>query len=379
MKSVCLLNKCTGCGACIDICPKEAISLKDDLESLNAVIDENACIHCGMCEKVCQQVNPVELCEPVSWFQGWNNDEEERARSSSGGLAYALAKQILNEKGYVASCVFTDGEFRYALIDSLKELESIQGSKYVKSNPSGIFKPIKDVIKTGKDVLFIGLPCHIAGLKSYIGKDYDNLITVDLICHGSPSQNLLELFLNQYNVSLKDISKVSFRQKTKYRLHGTTNAGDASREISFTEPTIRDKYTISFLKGLTYTENCYECQFAKKQRVSDLTIGDSWGSELDSASKKKGVSLILCQTKKGHDLLVRSGVELRGVDLDNAISSNHQLREPFPEPKERSLFFKYLKAKYSFNRAVAKCYPKLCLKTDIKNILCKLGLYNTGR
>lgn len=375
MKTVCEVNKCTACMACADACPRKAVSLDDQLRYVNAVIDESKCIHCGLCEKVCQVKNPLPLQKPIEWFQGWHSDSNERKVSSSGGFTYALANTIISNGGYFASCRFVSGQFKYCITDSITELDDYRGSKYVKSNPSGVYSDVQKLLLEQKQVLFVGLPCHVAGLKRYLGSEYINLITVDLICHGSPSQNLLEMFLNQYGYSLKSAKEVSFRQKGNFRLTGEgIRKNGAVGEFYFTQPRIRDRYSISFLYGLTYTENCYQCPYAGEKRVSDITLGDSWGSELDEDNRKKGISLALCQTEKGIELLKRSCAELFEVDIDKAIAANHQLREPFPIPKSREIFFQSIEDGDGFNKAVRKSFPKACFRLDLKNFLLKSGI-----
>lgn len=376
MKTVCGLNLCTFCGACIDICSKKAIDYKDDLECVNAVIDETKCISCGLCEKVCQVISKPMLLRPGKWFQGWSNVVTDRARSSSGAFAYTLAKQMILEGGYVVSCKFKNGEFRYSITNNVSELDEFRESKYVKSNPGGIYRSVKKLVNQNEKVLFIGLPCHVGALKNYLGRrEHENLITVDLICHGSPSADLLERFLNQYDLSLKSIEKIHFRRKGNFRLTAEISENIKGRHIvSFTQPDIRDKYSIAFLNGLIYTENCYHCYYAGIERVSDITIGDSWGSNLSEQDKKQGISLALCQTQKGVSLLKRSDLSLYDVNLENAIAANHQLREPFPKPKLRNIFFSEMKKHNSFNRAVRKCFPKICFRLDLKNFLLKIHI-----
>lgn len=374
-KTVCNTNMCTACMACVDICPKSAIVIKDSLKHENAIIDETKCIACGMCEKVCQIVKPLPLKESIKWFQGWNNAPAERQKSSSGAFAYGLAKQVINEGGYVAACRFEKGEFRYSIAKDVDELTLFRESKYVKSNPIGIFKSVKKLLVQGLFVLFIGLPCHVAAMKKYLGRDYGNLITVDLICHGSPSPKLLELFLQQYEISLETIKSIHFRQKGSFRLTGENVSKNTERkEISFTQPGIRDRYSIAFLYGLIYTENCYYCPYARIDRVSDITIGDSWGSEIGEEEMDKGVSLALCQTEKGINLVERSPLKLFDVNLDKAMDANHQLREPYPIPKNRDNFFRAIEKNISFNNAVKKSFPRACFRLDVKDFLFKTGL-----
>ena len=195
MNTVCEMDQCAGCMACIDICQKNAIKIVDSLKSYNAVIDESKCINCHACHQVCQNNILPECKKPVQWKQGWAENKKIREKCSSGGLATAIASSFIEHGGIVWGCVFRNGEFKFESAEKTCELEKFVGSKYVKSNPAGVYKSIKNLLKTGKKNLFIGLPCQVAALKRYVGKNLeDKLYTIDLICHGTPSPHVLEIF-----------------------------------------------------------------------------------------------------------------------------------------------------------------------------------------
>lgn len=367
MKTVCQINKCCGCMACLNVCNKSAITIQDTLDAYNAVIDTNKCINCGLCSKVCQQNNFIELKPQISWYQGYSADESIRVNGSSGGICGAISYSFINNGGYVCSCVFNEGRFEFKLINDVNEIKKFSGSKYVKSNPGNIYKELKKKLLNNEKVLFIGLPCQVAGIKSYIGdKLQTNLYTIDLICHGTPSPLILEKFLNQYHISLKDIKNINFRTKNKFQVK------DEYKSIITNGVT--DKYLIAFLNSLSYTDNCYECKYAKQERVSDLTLGDSWGSNLSIEEQKKGLSLLLIQTEKGNELINQARLKLFDVNLINAVESNHQLNHPSIAPKKRKYFFKKIKHGKKFNYLTFVCFKKMCIKQDVKQILIKLGL-----
>ena len=368
---VCDPDMCTGCKACVEVCSQDAIEIIDSLKNNAAMINPAKCISCGRCKRACQVHKRPTLCKPKDWFQGWTKDEEERKKSSSGGIAYSLLKQIILEKGTGVSCKFEAGRFIYSIINEVSDLDVFRESKYVKSDPDGIYSEVEKKLNNGSELIFIGLPCHVAALKNYLGIDYENLITIDLVCHGTPSPGLLELFLEQYGYCLSSIKNIHFRNNEKYRV---TIDDVTQQSISFTQPTIRDRYSLAFLYGLTFTENCYRCPYAGLERVSDITLGDSWGSTLGNIEIGKGISLVLCQTRKGLNLLQRAPVELFEVELEKAKSFNHQLREPFPMPNNRKTFFEKIENGSNFNKAVEKCFPKACLRLDIKNYLLRLGI-----
>ena len=364
MKTVCKENMCTGCMACVDVCPKSAIKMSDSLNAYNAIIDTDKCIECDSCFRVCQNNNNLSFNKSIAWFQGWAKDEKIRGASSSGGIATELIKTFLLNYGTVCSCVFKNGVFGFEFAENISEYDKFKGSKYVKSNPEGIYRKVKQKLSLHENVLFVGLPCQVAAVKLFVGeKLQEHLYTVDLICHGSPSPKLLEKFLEEYNFSLNNINEINFRKKNKFHLY---------KEFVGVEPErVNDTYTHAFLNCLDYTENCYSCKYARSERISDITIGDSWGSELSEDEQNKGISLILCQTEKGNSLIKQADLTLIDVDLEKAISNNTQLRHPSSVPDSRELFFNTYKKSNNFGKSVKKCYPKVFFKQDIKKILIK--------
>ena len=365
MNTVCKKDLCAGCMACMDFCPVNAIKIEDSLHAYNAVIDEALCIDCGACHRVCPQENPVSASEPILWRQGWATDPEVRKASSSGGAAAAITQAFIQEGGVVCSCVQKDGAFTFAFADHLEDAKLFRGSRYVKSNPEGAYKAIKEKLKSGKKVLFIGLPCQVAAVRNYTG-DHENLYTADLICHGTPSPKLLDAFLKQYGHCTNDFASLQFRNKARFQIYG-----DGKGIIT---PGVNDRYSIAFLAGLCYTEGCYGCPYAQGDRVSDLTLGDSWGSLLPEEECKKGISLLICQTQKGQQLMESAEMTLTEVDPAIAVDNNHQLAHPSPKPDGRDVFFTRLKNGASFNKLVKKTLPKSCFRQDVKHLLIKIGV-----
>lgn len=363
MKTVCERDMCTACGACIQICPKNALRIEDSMFANNAIIDEEKCVECNTCYKVCQVCNPLELKKPVYWKEGWSKDSEIRAYASSGGAAGAIERAFINEGGVVCSCVFDKGEFVFQIVDSEKEVRKFVGSKYVKSNPGEIYKKVRLLLRQGEKVLFVGLPCQVAAVKKYVGKE-ELLFTIDLICHGTPSPKVLDKFLKDNTCNLAQTKDISFRQKTRFGLEAD--------QKKFTAPNVRDHYMFAFLNSIVYTENCYSCRYARIERISDLTLGDSWGSTLEEEEKKKGVSLILCQTEKGKTLLDQSDLYLKDVDLQRAIENNHQLSHASAKPEQREKFLRLLKEGKKYSKAVLLCYPERYMKDMIKTLLYRM-------
>lgn len=273
MKTVCLQDKCTGCMACADICQHGAVTIEDSIIAYNAVIDPTKCIACKACERVCQINYPLVKKEPILWQQDWAANLEIRKKSSSGGAAAVFEREFDRAGGYVCSCVFSEGCFIYRMCHREDEVQQFAGSKYVKSNPSGIYPQVKEKLKQGKKVLFVGLPCHVAAVKNFVGsKLFERLYTIDLICHGTPSLKILTLFLKQHNTDIADVGDICFRNSNIYYLQCDQKPVAVKNCL--------DKYSMGFMYSLFHTESCYECHYADTQRISDITIGDSWGSEL---------------------------------------------------------------------------------------------------
>lgn len=368
METVCDLDTCMGCMACVESCSMAAIAIVDSLEAFNAVIDQALCIKCGACRSVCPQSNPARMRGQKFWFQGWAISDKTRSASSSGGVAASISKEFIEKGGIVCSCAFEKGRFGFSFADDIESVKKFAGSKYVKSDPSGCYRATKELLKKGRNVLFLGLPCQVSALKMFIGDQYSNLlVTVDLICHGTPSSRLLEIYLEQQGVSVDEVVDIQFRKKNRFQLR--------ENERYFSSPGVCDSYLIAFLNSLSYTKGCYSCPFARRERVADITLGDSWGTLLGVQEARKGVSLVLCQTLKGLDLLRRSEVHLEQVDLELAIKNNQQLTRPSAIPCSRSRFFKRIKAGENFADGVRRCLPKQCFKQDVKHLLIKFGLW----
>jgi len=364
-KTVCEMDRCTGCMACLDICPKEAIQIEDSIFSYNAVINKDKCVGCNLCHKVCNVNNTPKQIEPIFWKQGWSKNKDVRRKSSSGGVAAELEREFVNSGGVVFSCTFVKGEFVFRSAITDEEVSMFRGSKYVKSNPQGVYKKIDEFLKKGKKVLFVGLPCQVAAVKNYVDCS-DLLTTIDLICHGTPSPIILKMFLEERNIDINCINNISFRIKETFGL--------MTNELPMAKPGLQDYYIKTFLESVDYTENCYFCSYAKLERVSDITLGDSWGSSLSEDELKNGVSLILCQTEKGKDLIKDSKLKLYDVDLKNAVAENAQLSHPAKKPAVREKFVKAIENGKRYHRVIFECFPKRYIKNYVKSLLINLNI-----
>ena len=366
MRTVCPAELCTGCRLCEAKCPVSAVRVTETLDAVSAAIDENACIGCGLCESLCPCLTPVPKTEPIAWYEGWSNDPALRAGSSSGGVAAALTRAFIRSGGYVCSCRPEKGRFVFAVTNSEDEARRFAGSKYVKSDMTGAYEAVDALLARGEKVLFIGLPCQSAALGNAIPEAERKALTrVDLICHGTPSHPLLRAYLAQRKTDPEAIDRLTFRDKYHMGLaFGPTP--DGSRVI--------DRYTFSFLNGLTYTDGCYRCRYASADRVSDLTLGDSWGTDRRE-ELGRGLSLVLCQTEKGRALLESADLTLFPADAEKAIAGNGQLTAPSRAPAERQAFFDALKHGKRYDRLVFRLYPRNCLRQTVKKWTVSTGLY----
>lgn len=353
---------CTGCGACYNICPKKAISIKKDYEGFyKPSIEESLCSDCNLCKKVCplNSFHSQNIAEPKA-FAVQINDIKQVYASSSGGLFAVIAKMIIDEGGVVYGAAY-DNNFTVCHIRSTNynELCKLFKSKYVQSNTLDSFRQARiDLIK-GKNVLFSGTPCQIAGLYSYLGKDYPNLFTIDLICHGVPSPKVFELYkydlIKRY--SGEEIQNIDLRNKRK----GWTSFSDFA-EITTNNSIHRDKknsFMKLFLKNICINRSCSACQFNLLPRVGELTLGDFWGVDYydPKLNNNKGLSIVLVNGNKGDSLLKSVKSELKifeEVPLSFVVKFNPNIYSSTVPHKDRNIFFDDLTQGKSFSFLVKK-------------------------
>lgn len=362
MKTVCKIGTCAGCKACISICSQGAITYIDSIDSIECRIDEDKCIKCGRCYNVCPNIKNVTKKTPEEYMQAWACDRI-RAHSSSGGAATAIMESFINNGGYVCSCAFESGEFIFKCTNNEIEINQFSGSKYVKSNPQNAYEIIGQLLKKQTKVLFIGLPCQVAGILNVFNNNM-NLYTIDLICHGTPSSKLLNKYLEESDIDINSIVDIKFRYKSVFGIY--------SEKDKLCPGRVRDSYLSAFLDAVDYTENCYSCKYATFDRVSDLTLGDAWGQM--SETSNEGVSLILCQTKKGRELIDIANLTQHEVDIEKAVAANHQLKRPSYRHPNREKFMKAIKKGRSFRYAAFLANPKDSVKNSIKYALIKMHI-----
>lgn len=363
MEQICKKSDCSGCCACVNICPKGCITMeRDEYGVYLPVIDQKECVNCGACEKVCPVNHRPEQRMAEKAYAAWHLDENVRKKSASGGAAAAFYQTILEDGGVGFGTCFDDKlNLTIQPAYSAEEIEAFKGSKYVQAFAGYSYREAKKNLDSGKSVLFIGTPCQIAGLKNYLRKDYDNLVTVDLICHGVPSIEYLHKHVKHVEETVgKKADRVTFRGEYSFRMVLYQN-----NQVIYNEDGFLDNYFAGFVNGLFYRANCYECPYACEKRVSDITIGDFWGLGEEaprSYAIGDGVSVILPNTEKGQQFFDKAKDKLF-VDerpLSEAINGNTQLHHPSEKHKNYELF-KELYRKDGFEEAA-----KECVKDDVR-------------
>lgn len=360
---------CSGCNACAEACPKHCIEMFPDKKGfLYPKVDTAVCIDCGVCEKVCpfKRENRV-LNAPLTAYAAWNKNREQYLESSSGGAAHVFSSYVIKQGGVVYGCTSEEMYIRHFRVDSLQELSKLQGSKYVQSDVRGLFGQVKADLQTGKPVLFIGTPCQVAGLKSYIKRIPEHLYLVDLICHGVPS---LQMLCEHIHHILNDRSAehLSFRKGQMFRIELTARCGT----VYSSEPH-KDMYYRAFLKGISYRESCYHCPFARKERVSDVTIGDFWGLQ-DSSSLpldiSEGISVLLPTSEKGKSLIAAAEHDMQIYErsVEEAVEGNTQLYRPVHKGLSARLL-SMLYPCFPFDKAVRIAIVRDLILESLENML----------
>lgn len=364
-------KRCTICQACVNICPKKCIKLDSFKEEFNyPVIDKDICINCGTCEKVCPVLNPLEIYKPLKKsYAGININVEERIKSSSGGVFTTLAKTIIEDKGFVCGAAFGDRfQVNHIIIKDEEGLEKLRGSKYVQSDTNDVFKEIRNKLIKGKKVLFSGCPCQVGGLKKFLGKDYETLYTVDFICHGIPSQNIfnkyIEILENKYKSKVVDFL---FRDKTK-GWHNSSIKVKFESGKEYTKIITEDIYMRGYFGNVYLKPVCYKCEFRNFKSGSDVTLGDFWGVEVEKKEldDNKGISVIIINTEKGIELKdrIKSNNILELIDYNKILKYNKALEVSF-EPSQKRKEFLRLAALKEYD----KIFLRICKEKNTNKII----------
>ena len=325
-------HKCCGCEACAQACPKSCISMKRDAEGfLYPYANPIICIECGLCEKVCPVINQNEPRQSQRVFAAINKNEEVRKQSSSGGIFTLLAEQTISKGGVVFGIRFDENwQVVMNAAETMEEVKGFQGSKYIQARIGDCYSRCKEYLKYGRDVLFTGTPCQIAGLNHYLRKDYDNLLTVEVVCHGAPSPLVWSKYLKEAVNRGGDI--------IQYDEHKNV--------VSLSFPHLKNTYMRAYLSDLISRPSCSSCPAKDGRSHADITLADFWGieREIPSMDDNKGTSMVLAHTAKGMAAIPFEKISYQETNT-NALRHNtsysisskpHTRREEFFDAFERT-------------------------------------------
>jgi len=367
-------NRCTGCGGCVNVCPKSALMLKSDDEGFwYPAIDRELCIDCKKCEKVCPLINSPEKSGVKALFGLSAKDRDTEKTSSSGGAFSILAENVISKGGVVFAAGF-DENFNvcHKRISDVSEIKSVRGSKYVQSRFEKAAAEATEELKKGRKVMFVGTPCQIAALKNLINGNDENLIALDFICHGVASPKLFSKYRDFISEG-KAINDIFFRDKTdgwhKYSLKVSFDDGSVYRK-----GVLEDPYLLSFAQNVSLRNSCYRCAFVGIERCSDITLGDAWNQNFESEKlgDGRGVSLVMVNTSAGKTLFDSIGDKAFVEELClEELSKIRPLNKPAPYNPVRNKFLKdmnklsidKLSAKYCGNSLSAKMRRFIIKKT----------------
>lgn len=367
MISITQKQDCCGCNACAQICPKQCITMQEDNEGfLYPRVDTENCIDCHLCEKICPVSNHGTERKPLKVYAAINKDEEVRKQSSSGGIFTALAEQVIKQGGVVFGARFDEQwQVKHDYAETMEGLAAFRGSKYVQSRIENTYQEAERFLKARRKVLFSGTPCQIAGLQNYLRKEYDNLLTVDFICHGVPSPMVWRRYLKEevarqcdrknsvlsHPIHEEDVlvEGISFRDKTmgwkKYSFAltlSTTNGSGEKIQFCSCSPMTKNEYLRGFMSNVYLRPSCYSCAFKKQKSGSDITLADFWNIGLynKQLDDNHGLSLMLLNNSKGLCLANAIRSEVAFYSIPNYdINSNFALMNSVVASNKRSCFY----------------------------------------
>ena len=382
-------QNCCGCSACASICPKHFIAMQADSEGfLYPVVNETDCIDCGLCEKVCNELHPYDKRKPLKVLAAINKDEDVRLKSSSGGIFHILAEKTIAEGGVVFGARF-DEQWQVVIdyAETMEGVKAFMGSKYVQARMATAYADAKRFLNEGRKVLFSGTPCQIAGLHHFLRKPYDNLLTVDIICHGTPSPKVWSIYLDEVISEGQSISSVEFRNKQtgwkNYSIYLRYNEKDETSSMlsSFSQ----NHFMKAFLKDIILRPSCYDCKAKGGSSHSDITLADFWGIQtvFPEMDDDKGTGMVFINTDKAQQELDYGKLEVRETTYERIKPLNPSCYlSAAPHPKRKEFFARLGNenlieliddctkptTKQRIRRAIGLC------KSLIKRILKRMGL-----
>lgn len=332
-------KSCTGCACCVNACNHSAISMQKDSEGfLQPVINRELCTECGLCMQKCPELNVQNRPKSSACYAAYSYQFQRNG--SSGGMFSAIADYVLGNGGVVYGAAFDEELRLYHIgVNNKEGMQPLRGSKYLQSDIHYIYREIKEKLRENKQVLFSGTPCQVAGLKSYLGHDYHNLITVDLICHGVPSQTSFDKWIENIKTKKGKVNGFSFRKLDGWSSPPRYIQGNKSKPLR----SDLEVYMWAFYKGYLFRESCYQCKYANLNRTGDITLGDFWGIGTHgnpfSQSLRYGISLVLSNTEKGNQIIevLKDTCYFEKRTIEEGIAGQHNLKYPSGRPAERDM------------------------------------------
>lgn len=339
-----LVKGCTGCGACSNICPTQAIQMKENKDGfLNPIVNKTSCTNCGLCSKKCIALNPQYTNAENPDCYAVMADNEIREKSSSGGAFTVIADYVLKKHGIVCGAAFDDNfNVQHICVADKNDISKLRGSKYYQSNTGSVFSKIKSYLDKGEYVLFSGMPCQVAGLRAFLGKNYEKLFTIDILCHGISSHKVFEKYWEDI-LGGKKLIDLQFKSKKPWGWHAGVNAYFEDGTV-YSKIIEEDLYYVAYIQGLSKNKPCGTCLFNRLPRQGDLTIGDFWRvQEFDKAlNDNKGTSLVLINNKHGECIFneVSNNFTIsKKVPIEYAIAGNGIIKYPYALHVNRDSFF----------------------------------------
>lgn len=386
--------ECCGCTACVSSCPRKCIEIiKDELGLEYPVVNDDSCIECGICSRVCPFINVYEYAKPMNCYAAMNNDDIVRLNSSSGGVFYAIASKIISEGGIVFGVVFDESlNVKHVWSETIDGILPMMGSKYLQSRIEDSYQNVKIFLERGRIVLFTGTPCQVAGLNHYLGKAYDKLHTIEVICHGVPSPAVWQSYMTETFVRPKGgrvkntvlpsplmantsaSVDVKFRDKRfgwkKYgfailplaSFRGEENSVLPSYRPIFYEPFYQNAYMKVFLKNWSLRPSCYNCKAKSGASHADITIGDYWGVDRSNNIKDDdgGISCVICRSEKGYELMkMTESLNVIPTEYEIVLQGNPSLEKSVSETKSSTYFHKKFHKKGFYKTIVSIEQPPI--------------------
>ncbi len=370
-------DRCCGCFACFNICPHCCIEMKENEEGfLYPKVDSSACVKCGFCERVCPVLHPVKKTRSIAVYAAYRNDFDKRMESASGGIFSLLAEKIIENGGIVYGAAFDENMMvSHIAVKQNDDLKLLKGSKYIQSAIGFSFKEIKKALEAGIFILFSGTPCQVAGLSGFLGKEYDNLLKVSVICHGVPSPGLWRAYIDE-KFGSNIVKAMSFRNKTD----GMSNA---VLDYTLSDGSIvKEKYRDSiwqkgYTQNLFLRESCYQCRFKGYPAGNDITIGDFWGLQSIHPEfyDEYGVSAVLLNTIKGEKWfkMIKNDCTFIQVRAKDVEIGNESLIKPAKRNTRRKVFFTRIRVGESIESVITSLYDESFWNTPRQAVLIHIA------